>query len=235
MERCLPHYAGLDHNRPVSLLQLQQCRPLLEHWQHRGLQQDCAEFLHRLLEIAKPAAYNGFWQGRLLLADEGSSRVHIRDQGQTFCPVAMELQEGSLQLIINHLESQMPIHALQVLCKLLMLQLMRLTQGSNGAAKDYTRVALQPGQVVTMPIFQHGMQRTYQPYRLVAVVYHVGATMHQGHYRAALIAVSFTRTGSWKYMHYLTDDGKKAALATEREADFFQQNCYLIGLQLQER
>ena len=84
-------FAGLEQNKPTSLLQMRQWKQMFEHWQHHGLQQDCAKFLHRLLEFAKPVAYYGLWQSRLTLTYGGQPRLHIQDQGQTFCPVAMEL------------------------------------------------------------------------------------------------------------------------------------------------
>ena len=62
-------------------------------------------------------------------------------------------------------------------------------------------------------------------YRLVSVIYHIGTTMHQGHYRAALSAGSFTRSGSWQYADYLTDDGHRPTLATSRDMKLIERNC----------
>ena len=151
-------FASLSSSGPNLLLRMAAWRPFFMHWRQTGQQQDCAEFIHRLLEFAKPAAYSGLWQGRMLLSENGHARLHIQDQGQTFCPVAMELHAGSLQHVIDRWEDQLSAQALQVPCRLWILQLLQFAQIPGGAGKDFQRITLRPGEVVNMPVFQHGMQ-----------------------------------------------------------------------------
>ena len=106
--------------------------------------------------FAKRSAYNGLWQGRIIQERNGSSRIHVRDQGQTFRPIPLEVCDGTLHMLIHTWEEQMAEHALQVPCKLLVFQLLRFAQQSETVLKDQTPVRLHAGEVVRPPVFSGG-------------------------------------------------------------------------------
>ena len=117
----------------------------------------------------------------------------------------------------------MAIHALQVPCKFLVLQLLRFSQNAVSVRKDMAPIRFQSGEVVRMPIFHEGLQR------MTSVIFHIGRSTNQGHYRSALSAGMYAPDGSWKYGQYLTDDDISPCLASPADEDFMRQNYYLIG------
>ena len=82
----------------TSLLQLLPWRSLLQHWKPiLDRQQDAAEFLAHVLNLAKPPAYDGQWQSRYMIG----SLNFVADRGHCFQPLALEIHSDGLPAFNN--------------------------------------------------------------------------------------------------------------------------------------
>ena len=140
----------------------------------------------------------------------------LADQG--LLPIRLELRPD-LQVSLD--EWHRNVHTSFVDCapELLYVQLARYDSSGN---KLIHPVLLQPYQNVQFPCMQNGAVAP-ATYQLQALVFHVGETIHSGHYRGAISAL-IRGTPCFG----VTDDGKKIARAKTRELDQLSCGCYLL-------
>ena len=70
------------------------------------------------------------------------------------------------------------------------------------------------------------MQVRYVEYHARALIFHLGADLMSGHYRAALSFGARTGLPNW----YLTDDDVYPAMATLADLQMLSKNVYIVGL-----
>ena len=76
---------------------------------------------------------------------------------------------------------------------------------------------------VYVPCFRgESLQTTSHRYKLVAIIYHLGASAHTGHCRSA-----FCQDGD---IMFVTEDGKQASEATSADVQQVQANAYIFLL-----
>ena len=64
---------------------------VLRGWPHLNRQQDCVEFLMFVLREARPSAYTGSWQARMLMPQQGTHCLSIVDRGSAFSILALDV------------------------------------------------------------------------------------------------------------------------------------------------
>ena len=77
-----------------------------------------------------------------------------------------------------------------------------------------------------MPLWDDGFELSYVSYQTTTAVYHLGATLQSGHYRAALSQRA--RDGSLQWA--VTDDGVFPVRAKAADLKILHENVYLVGL-----
>ena len=171
-------------------------------------QQDSAHFLEHLTQADVPLFQTGWQSVNVdgMLADQG------------LLPIRLELN-SDLQVSLDSWHRS--IHTSFVACapSLLYVQLARYDSSGNELGRP---VLLQPYQQVRIPCLQNGVV-VPTPYKLLALISHIGETIHSGHYRGA-ISVLTRGTPSFG----VTDDGRKIARVKTRELDQLSCGCYLL-------
>ena len=96
------------------------------------------------------------------------------------------------------------------------LQLARFTdQGDKCPGK------LSPQWTFALPYYRNdGVEIEHALYEVKAIIYHIGESILQGHYRAVLLEDGMP-------LHH-TDDGRKAVKVRPRDLDPILRNCYVI-------
>ena len=204
---------------------------VLRRWPHLNRQQDYVEFLMFVLREARPSAYTGSWQARMLMPQHGTNCVSIVDRGSAFSILALDVQSGTLQQQVDNWSSQYAVHALQVPCQLIMLHLKRYAQTSAGVTKDVSCIPVKADELLQVPVFGSQLQRTYYTYQVVAMIFHTGSSLNSGHYQAALSAGE-SHFGSKREAWFITDDGQPYHAASAAELEHMSCNSYVIGLRL---
>ena len=168
-----------------------------------------------VLREARPSAYMGSWQAKLLLPQQGTHRLWVVDRGSAFAILALDVQPGTLQLQVDTWSSRYAVHALQVPPQLIMLHLKRYAQTSTGVIKDDSSVPIKADELIKVPVFGSQLQRTHYTYKVVAMIFHT--ELHFGSKREA-----------W----YITDDGQPYHTVSATELEHMSCNNYVIGLRL---
>ena len=145
-----------------------------------------------------------------------------------FLPLVIDICSGGLQQCIDDWStvSSSSIYALRCAPKFLVPQLRRYTQRRGIILKSGVAVPISAGETVWLPLWEDGMELRYVSYQVITAVFHLGATLQSGHYRAALSQSARNGSLSW----YLTDDGVYPARAKASDLDVLSKNVYLIGL-----
>ena len=82
-----------------------------------------------------------------------------------------------------------------------------------------------------MLCWDDGFELSYLPYEVTVAVFHLGATLQSGHYRAAWS--QSTRESSLQW--FLTDDGVFPSRAKAADGKILHENVYLVGLSRSEQ
>ena len=187
-----------------------------------------------VLREARPSAYTGSWQARMLMPQHGTTCLSVVDRGSAFSILALDVQSGTLQQQVDNWSSQYAVHALKVPCQLIMLHLKRYAQTSAGVAKDVSCIPVKADELLRVPIFGSQLQRTYYTYQVVAMIFHTGSSLNSGHYQAALSAGEL-HFGSKREAWFITDDGQPYHAASAAALEHMSCNSYVIGLLLNSR
>ena len=171
-------------------------------------QQDSAHFLEHLMQAGLPLFQTGWRSINTdgLLADQG------------LLPIRLELRPD-LQVSVDAWHRSVHTSSVDCAPELLYVQLARYDSSGN---KLLHPVLLQPYQHIQFPCVQHGAVAP-TTYQLQALIFHVGETIHSGHYRGAISALI---RGAPCFG--VTDDGKKTARAKTQELDQLSCGCYLL-------
>ena len=203
-------------------------RSLLTAWRSNlQQQQDAAEFLHFLLEHAKPAAYEGEWQGRYTVRN----LTFFSDRGHCYQPIALEIHQDGLQASIQAWHQQHYTHALRQAPRLLYLMIKRYTRHLTGPRKITTFMDYQVGATLWFPVFSsaRGLEVTWQGYTILGMVVHTGNSVRSGHYQALLSGYR-RYPAAHRWVTLFADDGRPVRDATEHQLQHSKCNNYIIGL-----
>ena len=101
------------------------------------------------------------------------------------------------------------------------------------AQKTMQPLHIPPNSTVELPHFCTGdgtcVRVQKETCRVVYVVFHVGPTIHSGHYQAALCVPTVQDFGfSWSYQ--VCNDRRLPKAASLRDQRVLDNNCYLVGL-----
>ena len=186
-------------------------------WPHPGRQHDTSEFLQFLQPGVFLAGEVGRWESRVQIGDH---LVQADDRGTTWpLPLSAALHpaaDTSLQHLIDSWGAQANLHAVSKLPGMLALQIARFTdQGIKCTGK------IVPPWSFALPYFpDNGINVAHALYQVTAIVYHLGDSILQGHYRAILFEEGVPC--------YHTDDGKKAVRLRPRDLSTVLSNAYLL-------
>ena len=190
---------------------------IFSSWQRLHTQHDAGEFLLHLLAIAKPGACQWRWEAKL------TNPYRVHDSGDPGCPLLLTLPGESLQGLLDAWHNQYTVHALTQHTGCLFLQICRY---SSHTAKNQQRLAVRPGAVVALPVFtEDGDACTrLEPFRVIAVVFHLGPTVTSGHYQTLL---GMPTANDWTL--YVCDDNRKPRKANTKDLALVDHNAYLVG------
>ena len=212
----------------TCLLEYDSWRSLLTAWRSNlQQQQDAAEFLHFLLEHAKPAAYAGEWQGRYAFRN----LTFVSDRGHCFQPIALEIHRDGLQASIYAWHQQHYTYALRQAPQLLCLMIKRYTRHFVGPHKNTTFMDYQVGATLWLPVFgsARGLDVTWRGYSILGMIVHTGNSVRSGHYTAFLSGYRRYPTAH-RWVTLLADDGRPVKDANEHQLQHSRCNNYIIGL-----
>ena len=207
-------------------LNLQTCHDLLglldgQTWgpKHLAKQQDLMDFIFFILPRMKPSFLHCGWVTRPgFLAN--ISDLHLKDEkGSRFQPVQLtlthhHLSHYSLQTLILDWHDALGLSRAfkeDSACKCLVVD--RVVPPQNTKCRQ--RIDIGDGRVM-LPIFEADGQTQLRPYQLCALVFHLGHTTAQGHYRCAVRSA----TGWFVY-----DDGRLPDQFETLPDDILQQSC----------
>ena len=137
-------------------------------------QQDSAHFLEHLIQAGLPL-FHASWQS--LSADNV-----LADRG--FLPLRLELT-SDLQVSLDAWHRGLHTSFVMGAPSCIYIQLARYDSAGN---KLEHSVLLQPYLEVLIPCLLHG-EVIPARYRLLALIFHIGSTIHSGHYRGAFSAM----------------------------------------------
>ena len=205
-------------NRPIALPDCLALRPLFVQWRHLHQQHDAGEFLQHLLSVARPRACDWRWESRL------ANPYQLHDSGDCGAPLLLNLSGGTLQESIDMRHSQYAVHALTEHHGCIFLQLCRYESHTH---KNMQQLTIRPGDLVAIPVFTDATDlcTRLEPFRVIVVVYHLGATVTSGHYKTL---IGYPHSPDWTL--YACDDNKVPKRATKRDLQEVDHNAYLVGL-----
>ena len=204
--------------RPVTLWHTLEWQTITSHWKRPGHQHDASEFLQSLMQEVFQAGKVGTWESRIQVANH--SPAQAEDCGTTWpLPLSAVLipdADNSIQSLVDAWSAQANPHALSSLPAVLALQIARFTdQGYKCPGK------LSPPWSFAMAYYRNeGLEIEHTSYRITAIIYHIGESILQGHYRAVLFEDGMPA-------HH-TDDGRKSTKLRSRDLNFILRNCYVI-------
>ena len=213
----------------VNLWNLTAWRTLLTGWQHPHLQHDSAEFLMHMEHVLHPDFQMGHWQARLSSMSQPSQ---VTDHGKmwpvTLPAILRHTSDGShsvhsVQSLIIGWRNQVQRHAAVSFPPVVPFQLGRFDNAGN---KLLGRIV--PTPVVHVPLFAGAdLTTTSHKYMLQAVIYHLGATRHSGHYRTMLCLAG--------HPYATTDDNLFPVRVTAEDMEVIMNNSYIAFYCIQER
>ena len=205
-------------NKPIALPDCLALRPLFVHWRHLHQQHDAGEFLQHLLSVARPRACDWRWESRL------ANPHQLHDSGDCGAPLLLNLSGGTLQGSIDEWHNQYAVHALAEHHGCVFLQLCRYVTHTH---KNMQQLPVRPGDLVAIPVFtaDTDLCTRLEPFRVIVVVYHLGATVTSGHYKTL---IGHPHNPDWTL--YTCDDNKVPKRASKRDFHEVDHNAYLVGL-----
>ena len=223
--QCQALLRSLSKSKSLDAVTALTWRPFFREWAHPTRQHDIGEFAAFFLSGLGSAAFCGRWEARL------AHPFTVTDSGPLAGPILLHLGGASLQALIDAWHSQHTVHALASHCGALLLQLCRYTTSSESPQKDSSRIAIQPGEVVHMPVFdsERAASVRHEPFVVGAVAVHLGNRIDSGHYRAFLCKpVPNTRPPTWHW--WACDDNVPPKRGTAKDHTMLSHNAYLVGL-----
>ena len=214
----------------VTLWSVRAWQALFRHWRQAERQHDSAEFLQALGTVmASPVAY---WQARVL--GLGDQDAQVCDHGSMWPLIlptfkAPDSPEGGenftpslQQLLVRWRGQPAAVHAALMLPPLLPVQVGRFD--AEGRKLDFR---IRHSRRVHVPYFvDAGLRTASKRYETVAVIYHLGPSVQQGHYRAILCVDGC--------MSYNTDDNQPAMDFSSSDQELVERGAYLFLLRLVE-
>ena len=177
-------------DRPRYLLDLPQWKLLLEPWEEIDRQHDVAEFMAFLFQQF-PLTDIGSWSARLH-ADEAT---HTVEQGRLLQPLRL-VPSGVNSEIINTVQEcvdrwhrdQGALHAFDAPPTFIAVQLERFAAVAGEIRKTMWRCDLTSAMAsIMIPVFMQGGIDVYRvPYRINAIILHLGSSVQHGHYTTLL-------------------------------------------------
>ena len=219
-------FEALQRMTSACVLDLFHWHPCLSQWPNISSQQDVAEFALFVLSWSQPAAYLVSWSAKRIGADDDAGRTVVTDSGCGFSPLIMDICRGGLQDCFDSWQSQSSMHGLRRETDFLLVQLRRYAQRGGRVFKTGSPISILPGESVWVPCWDEGTDMRYVEYHARALIFHLGANLLTGHYRAALSFGARTGLPHW----YLTDDGIHPAMATSEDLQMLAKNVYIVGL-----
>ena len=185
-----------------------------------------SEFLQHLHLAFASAADCGSWQARV--AADGLGAAQVTDQDNLWPLVlavpltaARESARVSLQHLLVQWRNQASRHAFASADSLPVLFAVQLH--GFGPRGNKLRVPVHWGAAVYLRVFtDSNLRTTSQRYIIDAVVFHLGESVHRGHYRAV-----FSSEGR---VRFITDDNVQTCEPIPAEIETAQQNSYILFL-----
>ena len=196
-------------------------------WANPHNQHDAAEFLQFLSRLFCVDQMLGTW---LALQEADSAELQTLDQGN-FWPLTLPAALPSstlpdqtyttLQRLVILWRNQASRHAARDASSLPALFPMQVNRFDSLGNKVHT--VIKPSAAVYIPYFNAaGIHTASCRYQLQAIIFHIGATKLQGHYRVALL-----KDGR---LQHVTDDNIGAAPPSARIEELVNQNSYIFLL-----
>ena len=224
-------WLGRGH-APVELWKVRLWRQLVTGWERPHVQHDVGEFLQFFSSIMCDASALGSWAA---LQDSTEVGPFPTDRGN-FWPLLLPaslpdsltpgLESTTLQRLVIQWRNQASRHAASNEASLPALFPLQVNRFDAEGNKLHTPVT--PSNAVYIPFYTlDGLRTASCRYRLTAIIFHIGATKLQGHYRTAL-----QRNGS---LQFVTDDNTSAAPMTAETERLVNQNSYIFLLKKCQR
>ena len=212
---CLQKMMATRHTRPLATAHL---GTRIGAWARLSSQHDAAEFYAFFARAYIPGLAQGLWQSRL----QRNGRIHMRDSGNTFKPIALPNPSGVSDILdmLQAWHDQAGIHALVQAPDILAVKLNRFGTSRHGGTKVHTACeALY--RTIMMPHFDGpGLSFKYTPCQLLACLLHDGPHARQGHYSTILRAAE-----GW----CLKDDAREATILDQSAAQSLAATrCYVM-------
>ena len=205
----------------IELWQLRAWQHLTRQWREPHRQHDVGEFLQHFAPAFCPALPD-LWQARTQ-ATALSTEVAL--QGELW-PLVLDTAPRldshgacSLQSLFIEWRSQAHRHAIVSAPALLPVQICRF--GPDGSKVSFRVTS---SARVYVPLFTGpSVHTTSQPYKVLAVIYHLGRHQASGHYRTALYRDS--------RVQFVTDDDITPQPPTRAHCQTIEANAYIFFLQ----
>ena len=210
-----PHCSHLETGEALSFAPREHCRSLapgdLAQFRSAGRQNIS------LLQLQNPSNYCYGNPGYRLITTPRLRRRIVAPRGPCLLSAALRpAAESSLQSLIDVWSAQAIPHAVRNLPAVMALQLARFTDHG-----DKCPGKISPQWSFAVPYYRNdGVEIEHALYKVTAIIYHIGESILQGHYRAVLLEDGLP-------IHH-TDDGRKAVKVRPRDLDQILRNCYVI-------
>ena len=117
--------------------------------------------------------------------------------------------------MIDEWHQQFAVHGLKDSVSALCIQIARY---SNDGQKNRVHIDVQPGASVSMPVFcaddSFGVDTRRIAYRVVFIVFHLGLTVHSGHYQTAVCVPTVGGHGGRSWSFQICNDNRLPRLAS---------------------
>ena len=224
---------------PILLPSFLSWRLLLQGWSDLQSQHDAAEFAEYFLDRFQHSLTSGEWEART--PTESAYHVHDRGSNQLLLlPVAAGCQsfqdcvsQWATQAVAVSDETSMHLlpgaattHALLAPPPVfLLVQLKRFANSDAGTSKVFHPVCMEAGQRYAFPVYTAEGSIIFADYHIISVVFHLGDSTTNGHYRSVL---HYPIAGQWR--SWVSDDGKPAVVLTPEMEKIVECNNYLVWL-----
>ena len=158
----------------------------------------------------------GTWESRLQVDSHTSAQATDRGTTWLLSAALNPDADSSIQNLIDIWSAQARPHALSSLPAALTLQIARFTDHG-----DKCPGTISPDWSFAVPYYRNdGIDIEYALYKVTAIIYRIGESILQDHYRAVLFEDGMPADH--------TDDGRRAVKARSRDLSLIFRNCYII-------